>query len=192
MTLPLIRETEVSVDPQLLDSVLSPYHRTETDYLKSACVGTFQPSKVPTIAALTGSYSIPSSCYIDATGHFNAVELIICYNQLAYALFGHLVSTNALIDLPVGNRTEEADAALRGMTFEKFRKHQLALMFILKTNLAFRGFIEPSQFGGTVGIEKIFYRRKTFFITTHCNFFDDAGGNAGGEILLAYPTHLAD
>ncbi|MGW6540873.1 FcoT family thioesterase [Streptomyces sp. NPDC055051] len=35
---------------------------------------------------LTGSgmFTIPEPCYIDDTGHFNAVEFNICYNQLAY------------------------------------------------------------------------------------------------------------
>ena len=31
-----------------------------------------------------GRFSIPDSCYIDDTGHFNAVEFNICFNQLAY------------------------------------------------------------------------------------------------------------
>ncbi len=38
---------------------------------------------------IKGEFGISSSCYIESTGHFNAVEAIICYNQLAYTFFAH-------------------------------------------------------------------------------------------------------
>ena len=33
-----------------------------------------------------GEFSISESCYIAETGHFNAVEFNICFNQLSYYL----------------------------------------------------------------------------------------------------------
>jgi len=38
-----------------------------------------------------GNFTIGDSAYIRSTGHFNAVELIICFNQLAYSAFAPAV-----------------------------------------------------------------------------------------------------
>ena len=70
------------IGPEFLSRVLKPY-REHCCYLKSA---NFQHHKTGGIQGLTlhGQFSIDDSCYIDDTGHFNAVEYNICFNQIAY------------------------------------------------------------------------------------------------------------
>ena len=56
-----------------------------------------------------GRFSIPESCYIDSTGHFNAVEFNICYNQLAYVLFAGCINAGVMGKV-------RDDMTLRGIT----------------------------------------------------------------------------
>ncbi|MEO1375818.1 MAG: FcoT family thioesterase, partial [Cyanobacteria bacterium J06635_10] len=44
----------------------------------------------------TTDFSIPESCYIDDTGHFNSVEFNICYNQLFYIIIAYLIKNQLL------------------------------------------------------------------------------------------------
>lgn len=185
---PLAEPAREPVSAAILDAVLRPYQTTQTDYLRRALVNPPPAPDSEEIISLTGTYTIPGSCYIDSTGHFNAVELVICYNQLAYTVFGYLTFHGLLADVRISNRTPAAEAELRRMTFQRFLDRQLSSMFILKTALRFRGVIDPKAFSGTVVVEKIAFRQGTFFIHTRCQFVDAADGSAGGEILLAYPT----
>jgi hypothetical protein len=178
-----------SVDSGVLHQVLVPYKRTHTDYLKYACVSE-SPSTDTELFSVTGSYEIPCSCYIDATGHFNAVEFIICYNQLAYFAFGHLTSSGQLSQLPVKPSNAVVRGIMEDLTFDAFLDQQLASMFIVKSELGFKAPIDPRRFYAAFGIDKVIYRSGTFFIKTHCTFFDDAVGQASGEVVLAYTTHL--
>ena len=73
-------DADAAVDPQLLARVLTPY-KPHCRYLRTAAV---RYATARSIAAASGTFSIPESCYIASTGHFNAVEFNICYNQLTY------------------------------------------------------------------------------------------------------------
>jgi len=86
-----------------LADILRPY-RPHARYLKSAEITAFRAkaaddkSKTALVTA-GGRFSIPESCYIDDTGHFNAVEFNICFNQLAYVAFGKCLEANILKNL---------------------------------------------------------------------------------------------
>jgi hypothetical protein len=64
--------------------------------------------------------AIPESCYIDDTGHFNAVEFNICFNQLAYVLFGKCVDAGILQKL----RHEKVNV----ISFPDYKLHRLPSM----------------------------------------------------------------
>ncbi len=178
------------IKSSILYQVLKPYIRTQTDYLKHASV-TEGNRKGSELFSATGSYQIPYSCYIDSTGHFNAVEFIICYNQLAYLSFGHLISTGTLHDLPIKPLNDEVKGLLHNLTYSAFLRQQLASMFIVKTDLTFKAPVSPERFYGTLTISRMLYRRGTFFVKTHCAFADDGPGQAHGDIMLAYPAMTA-
>lgn len=72
------------------------------------------------------------------------------------------------------------------MSFDNYLSQQLSAMFILKSEQSFQAVINPHNFQGFLQVEKIFYKRKTFFIKTKCNFSDVNGGKAKGCITLAY------
>jgi len=80
--------------------ILKPYRENAT-YLKAAEI--VEVNDKTAIAGTDqkliigkGRFSIPESCYIDSTGHFNAVEFNICYNQLAYVLFAGCINAGVM------------------------------------------------------------------------------------------------
>src|ERR1041384_5399948 len=76
-------------DDGLLAEVMRVY-LPHCRYLKSA-----ELAATPELTAI-GRFEIGDSCYIDDTGHFNAVEFNICYNQLAYYLIAKTVQEGLL------------------------------------------------------------------------------------------------
>ncbi len=177
------------IEPSILNDVLKPYHRTQTNYLRSAHLIEV-PLTEECLIRVNGEFSIHESCYIDSTGHFNAVEFIICFNQLAYLAFGYLTAYEYLQKAPVGNLTDIAKDAITKMTYQSYLDKQLSSMFILKKDLSFRQVINPKKFQGELLINKIFFRKNTFFIKTHAKFYDQNKGLASGNVVLAYPLIL--
>src|SRR5690348_5245638 len=94
----LTRELAASgsaVSAALLENVLAPY-KPHCRYLQRAHVVSGSeraglPASKGTEVSAHGDFAIPESCYIADTGHFNAVEFNICYNQLAYTLLAACV-----------------------------------------------------------------------------------------------------
>ena len=82
----------IAISDTFVADILKPY-RPRATYLRSAEITQFSEEALEDSASdvslVTGAgrFSIPESCYIDDTGHFNAVEFNICYNQLAYVVF---------------------------------------------------------------------------------------------------------
>ncbi|MGD9276884.1 MAG: FcoT family thioesterase [Candidatus Pacearchaeota archaeon] len=123
--------------------------------------------------SIEGDFHIPSSCYIKDTGHFNAVELIICYNQLAYTFFAHSANQGLIENygkVPV----------------DEFKKFQLEKTFITKVKkIKFGNQINSNNFYGRLNLKKTMNFHGANFFDTDFNFWDDNGGKADGNILLA-------
>jgi hypothetical protein len=180
------------IAPAFLSNILAPYQPTGTDYLRAAKVvqGVLDSppgEKEAPIITTEGRYAIPSSCYIQSTGHFNAVEFLICYNQLAYATFGHLIAEDILAKLPDGRVSAACQIELKRLSISLFLTKQLSSMFILKASTRFKRVINASSFLCRLSVDSIFYRHGTLFTNTHCEFSDEHGGGADGSVLLAYP-----
>lgn len=194
---PAQKTTTKEIAPAFLSSILAPYQPTGTDYLRAAKVvqglldndpGEVEEKSTPIITT-EGQYSIPSSCYIQSTGHFNAVEFLICYNQLAYATFGHLIAEDILKHLPDGRVSAACQLELKRLSISLFLTKQLSSMFILKAETRFKRVINAGNFRCALSVDSIFYRHRTLFTNTHCEFSDDHGGGADGTVLLAYPLN---
>jgi hypothetical protein len=182
------------IDYVLLRRILAPYSHVGTDYLKSLqLLHTWRfpcLSEDESLITACGEFRIPSSCYIKDTGHFNAVEFLICYNQLAYSTFGHLFDGEYFNDSGFMKISPGASQALARISIDAFFKNQLSSMLILKTSTRFKGLIDAKYFTGTLSINKIKNRSNTLFAETTCVFRDNNGGYADGEVLLAYQPKL--
>jgi len=120
-----------------------------------------------------GLFRIPKSFYAKATGHFNAVELIICYNQLAYVMFAEFIMHGLIPEFS-------------GSSFEEFKRFRLLTnSFIVgMNNVKFRRPIDPREFKGQIRLEKVITKRNNslYFLKTEYNFED---GKQTGNIDLA-------
>ncbi|HVI45039.1 MAG TPA: FcoT family thioesterase [Chitinophaga sp.] len=160
----------VIIEGSFLNRILIPY-RDHCRYLKEAFF-LYEPERGAEGLTLTGNCAIDESCYIDDTGHFNAVEFNICYNQMAYTFLGHtirygLIPELAAYDLP--------------LFFEK----QLSHVLISRLSSRYASQLNPRSFKGTFGISSATVKSKCIFINTWCSFSDEHSGKSDGEITLA-------
>ena len=78
-------------DEDLLPRVLTPY-KDHCRYLLTAEVSALPGG----LSRVRSTFAIAESCYIDDTGHLNAVEVNIAYNQMMYYLVAKSVKEGLL------------------------------------------------------------------------------------------------
>lgn len=145
------------IDQNLLNRFIEPYKKhckylpkAQFQYPKSADGGRW---------FVQGKFSIPESCYIDDTGHFNAVEFNICFNQLCYVAIAHLIQ----------NKIAEA---MEGWDLETYKRRQLSDFLIVKFKSAFKKPINARKFQGTLAIKKCTARGNLIMMKTSCAFYN--------------------
>ncbi|WP_326553922.1 FcoT family thioesterase [Micromonospora sp. NBC_01813] len=157
-----------AVAEDLLTEVLSCY-KPHCRYLLSASVHGRRTE---------GRLAIPESCYIDDTGHLNAVEVSICYNQLLYTALGAAVR----------DRTEPA---LAHWTLDDYWRRRLPDVLIVKSTNEFRRPLDPRSFVGQLTIERVIARtlwvdrEPLISIDTGFRFTDAGRGLAVGTARVA-------
>jgi (3R)-3-[(carboxylmethyl)amino]fatty acid synthase len=175
----------VIIPGDFIEKILIPY-KENVKYLKSATIlHYYDPDmddtrQVHDLVTIEGKFSIPDSCYIDNTGHFNAVEFNICYNQLAYVLFAKCIREGILQKL-VPDWDEKVN-----MSFDSFIEHQLSSMLIVKIEGNFVRPINSEAFSATLTINRILWACDTPFVHTKIAFTDLHDGKSHGSVLLAF------
>ncbi len=152
------------MDSGLLDEVLSCY-KPHCRYLQEFSGG-------------RGEFVIPESCYIDDTGHLNAVEVNICYNQMLYASIASLVrdGTGPVFD---------------AWTMAEFWRRRLPDILITRITSEFRLPIDARSFAGELVLDRIVSRQlksdapPLVAIDTTFRFWDTEGGDASGTARIA-------
>lgn len=157
------------ISPDFIKKVLHPYKK-DAIYLSAA---TFYHEKDKGLDGLLikGEFAIETSCYIDDTGHFNAVEYNICYNQLGYVFFAHCIA-NGLMD------------ELSDYTLEHFLEHQLPNFLILKIASSFSSILNAKKFSATWGIKSSRKTSRLTYLQTYCDFEDNNNGRSSGEVTV--------
>ncbi|MEE6208215.1 MAG: FcoT family thioesterase, partial [Alphaproteobacteria bacterium] len=70
----------IKVSEEIINKALKTYIAKNTRYIIDA-----QIDKTDNSINLTANFSIKESCYLSpASGHFNAVEALMCFNQMLY------------------------------------------------------------------------------------------------------------
>lgn len=158
------------IDDGFTDKVLTPYFK-HSRYLQRA---RFQQSesRAPQSLIMSGEFVIPKSCYIDDTGHFNAVEYNISFNQICYVHLAHCIKNNLIPELS-------------DYDMDTFFEKQLPNVLIAKLTSSYQSQMNAKHYYGTYGINAIKKTSKCTFIKTYCHFHDDAGGKSTGEVTLA-------
>jgi hypothetical protein len=168
---------EYITDTELLAQVLRPY-RLHCQYLKSAVVEAAPVSALRDQVTASAEFEIEESCYIDDTGHFNAVEFNICYNQLAYYLIAKSVKDGLLREL-------------HGWELDDFWRLQLGNILITDFRSTFKREMRGKRFSGAISVIDVVKLERTerwdplVIIRTSCRFWDEAGGHCRGVVKLA-------
>jgi hypothetical protein len=156
----------------LLDRVLECY-KPNCRYLTKMTVSAVD-GQVQGAAEL----AIGESCYIDDTGHLNAVEVNIAYNQMLYYV----------IAAAVQDRLEPTFSA---WTMEEYWRRRLPDILITKLLSRFRWPVNPRHFFGEFTLTNASQRRLTpdsaplIALDTTFRFWDDHRGRADGEVTVA-------
>src|SRR5262245_12560670 len=163
----------------LLARVLRPY-RENARYVQAARLSHAADKRQPrpddpgSWVTVDGDCSIPASCYIDDTGHFNAVELNITYNQLLYlGLAG--MAQHGLV------------GELRHWDLEAFFRHQLPDVLIVEYHAHFPRPLTPRSFRGRFEIREVLPKphKQMVLLRTACAVQCDHGGRADVEVVIA-------
>jgi hypothetical protein len=159
-------------DDDLLLQVLRPY-KAHCKYVKSAEIDAGSGSRVTAHCEL----SIPESCYIDDTGHLNAVEVNIGYNQMMYYTVAMAVKERLLEEFA-------------GWTMEDYWRHQLPDILIARFSGNYRRPIDARSFHGKFTFDSVQWRspggEPLLVADTSYWYWDEAGGRCDGTVKLAF------
>ena len=166
----------VDGDEALLERVLRVY-KPHCRYLESATVTAGgDPADEGGQVGVRGRFHIPESCYIDDTGHFNAVEFNICYNQMIYLLLAESVERRLM-------------RSFAGWSLDDFWARQLADMFIVDFHSSFRRHMRGRRFWGELDVVEAFEgdwgSGPFLFRRTTCRFGEAGEPAAHGKVLVA-------
>ncbi|MCX2933410.1 hypothetical protein ORI20_24365 [Mycobacterium sp. CVI_P3] len=162
--------TTTAIPEDLLVRVLEPYSYKGCRYLLDAQYRATEDSVLA-----FGNFCIPESAYIRSTGHFNAVELLLCFNQLAYSAFAPAIINE---EIPV----------LVGWSIEDYFDYQLPSMLIKTNSSRFRRPINAHNFSARLLCKDFeVVERSWRYLRVPCliEFWDSDGGAASGEVELA-------
>ncbi len=153
------------VPDALLGRVLAPY-KPHCRYLRQASVeyGSGDP-----LCRIQASFSIRESCYIDDTGHLNAVEVNICYNQMLYTLYAMGIEHRFILPLA-------------RIPLETWLERQLPDVLIHRLDMSFKSPIDPREFRGELSFLDAAEKRGYILFPSRCAFRDAAGGLATGNV----------
>jgi hypothetical protein len=173
----------IAISNTFAAEILKPYRQNAT-YLKSAEItqvndkSAMTPGSDQKLVVGKGRFSIPESCYIDDTGHFNAVEFNICYNQLAYVLFA------GCIDAGLMHKVRAGEVEIPSMM--EFKRHQLPAMMIVSLESRYFKQLNSKDFTAELTISKISAVGNAWFFFTTITFSDSEGVKAKGSVTLAF------
>jgi len=178
----------MAISDAFVADILKPY-RAHARYLKSAEITQFSDKALQgndsdvSLFTGTGRFSIPESCYIDDTGHFNAVEFNICYNQLAYVVFGKCVEAGLMHQLWRVN--------VNIPSFTDYKRHQLPAMLIVRVDgVRFFKPMKSDDFSAELTIDRMTLLGQAGFFFTSITFSDCEGVKAKGSVVLAFQPDL--
>jgi hypothetical protein len=161
---------------ELLDRVLIPY-RDNCKYLKRMSMSYLpvgpevsQEASESSIVAV-GELGIGESCYIDSTGHFNAVEFQICANQLMYAMGAECARRRLL-------------SAFWPIDLEGYYERQLPNVLITNVKSTFRRVVNPRRFHGSLALDRSYRMGDRAFWECSVTYTDDEDGLADGTIVV--------
>ena len=167
------------MDAALQQRVLAPY-RDVARYVHRAALSRRTGAGSPRLAdpttwiRLDAECGFTAPCYIDATGHFNAVELNITYNQMLYLALAETVRQRLLPEL-------------RHWSLDDFFRAQLPDVLIGDYHAHFRSPMKSARYTGWFCFTDVRPRpaRKMLLLQTRAGCHDGNGGECSADVRIA-------
>jgi hypothetical protein len=164
------------VSSDVLSAMLSPY-LAAVHYLQSVVVEVMpsgrEDGKSGGLVVGRGEFVSPAApWYIRDTGHFNAMEFNLCYNQIAYATVAQCVAEGVI-------------PAMRHLDFAMFREQQLSHMLIASLESRFRKPMRSGSFSGEFTLDAAGRHGGMVLLKTRCSFGVGGITYSDGKITLA-------
>jgi FcoT-like thioesterase domain len=160
----------VPIAENLLSRVLEPYSYKRCRYLIDA-----QRAATADSVLAFANFRIDESAYIRNTGHFNAAELVLCFNQLVYSSLAQGVVNKDIF-------------ALRSWSIEDYYKNQLTNILIKSSLSRFKRPIDPQKFSARLlsrDFEIVERTCRYLLFSNTIEFWDENDGAATGEFEIA-------
>lgn len=169
----------VEVEPELIDRTLACYFPS-VRYLSDARVE-YTVDGQPIATEIGSCYAIARAnflgkpaWYIRDTGHLNAIEFNICYNQIAFVLLAQCIEVGALAPL------------CRHLPKEEFLARMLPDIVIHRYSVVFNRPMPTARFRASVGISRVVDKMGKLFLDTECRIaLHDGPWCSRGEVKLA-------
>ncbi len=167
------------MDDALRLRVLAPYkpiaryvHRAVLSHRGNG--GTPRAADPATWIRLDAECGFAASCYIESTGHLNAVECNITYNQMLYLGLAETVRQRLLPEL-------------RHWSLDDFFRAQLPDVLIADYHARFRRPMKAHRYGGWMAFVDVQARpsRKLLLLQTRAGFHDPDGGECSVDVTIA-------
>jgi hypothetical protein len=163
----------------LRDSILDAYRR-DCVYITRAVRDTSSPSELVTLADV----HVPKTFYGDQTGHFNAVEAVLCVNQIAFL---------TIADFVIDPAPHEFRAVIRTSDLATFKDSVLSRTFITSSSMKFRRTLDGHAVTMRFRFAKPRRRGSTIFLAANYVFSQRDGPHAAspafsGEATFAIPV----
>lgn len=160
-----------ATDAELLNRAMAPYRAKGAIALREVLSVTYADGGLTAV----GAFAIEESCYIDRTGHFNAVELVISFNQLTYATLAHAIRDN-LVPL------------LDEWTLADYWERQLPNVLITRLDSRYRRPLDAAAYRGTLTLRDFAFRnrsRPVVGFSASMQFADGGTGDAFVDVDIA-------
>ncbi|SAK92192.1 FcoT-like thioesterase domain protein [Caballeronia temeraria] len=160
------------ISSSLKDSILEPY-KQECVYIKEAFRDVTQDKSLVTIAEVC----VPVTFYGSETGHFNAVESLLCLNQLAFL---------AIAELIVDDEPHELRKSIRTTSIHVFKEHVLTRTFITSVRMQYRRTLDGKNTFMRLAFTAARKRAGLIFLASEFAFID------GSSTFEARPAFMGD
>lgn len=154
----------MKIEKEIMNDFLWPY-KVESIYLKSA---------ENLEMGFKGNFVINQSIYLQksiSSNHFNLVDLIICYNQLAFVGIANGLKKQIFPELSK-------------ISYDFFKENFLNSFIYSLDSLKWNKPINSNYFCGEIHIDKIKKLQNTYFLKTSFNFENGVSAKVGLALKL--------
>lgn len=161
-----------NITEEIINKALVTYIAKDTRYLKHT-----QIYKTDNIIKLSADFSIKESCYLfPSSGHFNAVEALMCFNQMFYVALLDCIDRKML-------------SFYNHITPDDFNQHRRKVYILELEKVRFKRQIDNNSFHGKLELKPIHKIGDKIYIDCHLGFGNDIEcKNFDGNIKVFLPV----